>query len=153
MAGTNSVVAKKAIVDMLTSKTGPGLPLAGVLVSYDYPGKRLELENIYGARLRIDHSLSTFASAAVGGGRQPRTEIATLTFVVLVKNAASDQYAADARAAELGTVLEELLAGNPLLDGRVQVATVESGDLEPLRDDDGVWAQFTYNLTVQSELI
>ena len=153
MAGTKAPAAKAAIIAALQALTGPSQALENVLVAYIYPGKRLQLENVYGGRIRFDQELSTFASPAVGGGRQPRTERATITFVVLVKYPDHDQQKADERAAAIGTVLEEYLAANPLLGGIAQVATIESGDIEPFQDDDAVYAQLTYNVSVQSELI
>jgi hypothetical protein len=153
MAGTAAVAAKKALFDALVAKTGAGQPLDRVQVAYSYPGKTMQRECIYFGRLRIDQTLSTFASPNVGAGRQPRTEIATITVVVVTKNIKHDQYAADARAVEIGTVLEELLAGNPTGDGALLVQTPDSGELEPLFDDEGVYAQLTYSVTVRSELV
>lgn len=153
MAGTAAVMAKKALFDALAAKSAVGQPLDGVQVAYSFPGKTLQRECIYFGRTRIDQTFSTFASPSVGGGRQPRTEIATQTIVVLAKNISSDQYAADLRAVEIGTVMEDLLAADPTAGGAVQVRTVESGDLEQMFDDNGVWSQLNYSVTVRSELV
>lgn len=154
MVGTAAVAVKKALFDALAAKSAAGQPLDGVQVAYSYPGKTLQRDGcIYFGRLRIDQQLDTFASPAVGGGRQPRNEIVTLTVVVLAKNIKSDQYAADARAVEIGSVMEDLLAADPTAGGTVLVRTVESGDLEPMLDDDGVWSQLTYSVTVRSTLV
>jgi hypothetical protein len=153
MAGTAAVAAKKALFDALAAKAVTGQPLEGVQVAYSFPGKTLQRECIYFGRTRIDQSFSTFASPSVGGGRQPRTEIATQTIVVLASNIKSDQYAADLRVVAIGTVMEEILAADPTGGGAVQVRAVESGDLEQMFDDDGVWSQLTYSATVRSELV
>lgn len=152
MAGTNAIVAKKTIVDRLAAVTGPAQALAGVQVSYIHP-KDLQREVIYGGRIRFDDQLFTFSSAAVGGGRIPREETATLTFVVLVARPDSDQYLADLRAVAIGTVLEEMVAADPTLGGLVLAAEAESGEMEPLTHDDGVMAQLLYTISVRSELI
>ncbi|RSD26349.1 hypothetical protein [Amycolatopsis eburnea] len=153
MAGTAAVTAKKALVDALAAQTGPGLPLEKIQVAYGNPGKYMQRECIFFGRVRIDQTLSTFASPSVGGGRQPRTEIATLSVYVAVRKIKSDVYAAELRAAELGTVLEELLAGDPTGGGQVLVQTVESGDIESSFDDEGADAVLTYSVTVRSELV
>jgi hypothetical protein len=153
MVGTAAVKAKKALFDMLAAQTGVGAPLAGVQVSYSWPGKRLEKEHIYFGKLHFDQEYSTFASAAVGGGRQPRAEYATVTFYVAAKNIRSDQYAADLRVVELGEVAENLIAADPTGGGQFQVITVDSGDIEPALDDDAVWSEMTYTVAFQSELI
>lgn len=153
MAGTAAVKAKKALFDLLAAQTGVGEPLAGVQVTYSWPGKRLQREHIYFGKLHFEQEYSTFASSAVGGGRQPRTEYATVTLYVAAKNIRSDQYAADLRVVALGEVLEDLIAADPTGGGQFQVTTVESGDIEPALDDDAVWSELTYTVTVQSELI
>ncbi|SEB43571.1 hypothetical protein SAMN04489727_1725 [Amycolatopsis tolypomycina] len=148
MAGTAAVAAKKALFDLLAGQAGAGEPLAGVQVSYQFP-RQLERDHVYFGRVRFDHDYSTFR---VAGGRQPRTEIATVSLYVGAKRIDSDQHAADTRAVEIGGVLEDLIAADPTLGGAFQVVFVESGELEPNLDDDGVWAILTYSVTVQSEL-
>lgn len=149
MAGTAAASAKKAIYDALKAKAGPGQPLDKVQVSYTFPGNP-ERACLFFGRARFEHDWSTFAA---GGGRMPRTEVATITVVIYARDIGGDQYLADVRAVEIGTVLEELLAADPTAGGAVLVRRVESGELEPLHDDDGVVASLSYSVTVQSELI
>ncbi len=148
MAGTQAAVVKRALFDALKAMTVPGQPLEKVQVAYSYPGK-VERSVIFFGRTRFDHDLSTFMA---GGGRLPRTEVATITVVIYVRDISSDQYAADTRAVAIGTALEELLAADPTAGGAVLVRRVESGELEPLQDDQGVVASLSYSVTVQSEL-
>lgn len=149
MAGTAAAAAKAALFELLAGQSGAGQPLADVQVTYQFPGQ-LQRDHVYFGRVRFDQEFSTFR---VAGGQQPRTEIATVSMYVGAKRIDSDQQAADERAVEIGGVLEELIAADPTLGGRFQVVFVESGDLEPNLDDDGVWATLTYSVTVQSELI
>lgn len=149
MAGTAVATVKKALYDDLKALTAPGQPLEKVQVSYGYPGAP-ERSSLYFGRTRFEHELSSFAT---GGGRQPRTEVATITAVILVRNISSDQYEGDARAIAIGTVLEDMLAADPTMGGTVQLLRVESGELSTEADDHGVITCLVYSVTVQSELI
>ncbi|MFJ8818207.1 hypothetical protein [Amycolatopsis thermoflava] len=148
MAGSNMVAAKAALIDKLAAAP----ELAGVQISYGWPGRTLERECIYGGRIRFTNEYLAFAAAGVNDGRIPRLETATISLYVVVRAMDSDQHAADTRTVELGAVLENLLAADPRLGGIAMAAAVESGDLEPLIDDDAVAAQLTYEISVRSEL-
>ncbi|UUV34381.1 hypothetical protein NQK81_13300 [Amycolatopsis roodepoortensis] len=147
MAGTAAASVKKALFDALKAQSGQGQPLDGVQVSYSFPGNP-ERACLFLGRARFNHELSTF----MAGGRLPRTETLTVTVVIYARDIGSDQYAADSRAVAIGTVLEDLLATDPTAGGAVLIRRVESGELEPLVDDDGVIASLSYSVTVESEL-
>jgi hypothetical protein len=151
MAGTNSIDAKAAILAIL--KAAPAL--AGVQVEYVWPGRTIEREVIYGGKIQISNDYFTFASPQVGGGRQPRLETATITWHIEVRHVDSDPQAADERVVELGTVLEETIAADPTLGGLAGTlaAAISSGDLEYVRDDDGLTSVMAYDITVRSELV
>lgn len=145
MPGSNAVAAKAAIVARLQAAPA----LTGVQVAYAWPGKRVERECIFGTKIRWDDEYLAFAKAA---GRMPRLETATITFVVFVVDSSHDFEAADRRAVELGTVLEELVAGDPRLSDTTLATAISSGDLEALEDDGAAVAQLTYEISVRSEL-
>lgn len=132
MSGTNAIAVKKALFERLTAEPA----LVGVQVSYAWR-RDFGREVIYGGRVRIDHDFT----AMRGGGRLPRDEQVTLTAVIRVRNLQSDPVAGDERVAELLTVVEELLAGDPTLTGldNLLFAGVKGADVaEPEFDDDGV---------------
>lgn len=144
MAGTNSVAAKKAIIAKLQAAP----ELTSTQVTYSFPGN-IELTCIYGGRIRFDQDPMAFAGAS---GRITREETATITLVLYVVRPDKDQAQADTDVAALSAVIENLLASNWTLDGAVMAAVVQSGDIEPLIDDDACAARMTLDVVVTSEL-
>ena len=72
-----------------------------------------------------------------------------------MRDITSDAIAADERAQAIGTVLEELLAGDPTLDDLPDllfagVTGIELG--EPAYDDDGVSSSLSYEVGFRSYL-
>lgn len=148
MAGVNMVAAKQALVAAL--KASPSL--TGVQVEYAWPGRTLEREVIYCGKTLFQQDLGNFRPT---GGRLGRDEHATTAVHVVVRDPAGDPSVSDQRAVALGTVLEELLAGDPQLGGLLNllIAIVVGGELaEPSFDDDGVLSALTYEVLFRSYL-
>lgn len=149
MSGTNAAVVKKALADQLTARFASKPEVSDVRVSYSPPG-RIEREHVYLGK-------ATFIQAPEGAGMGQvlaRQETLTVAAQVYVRIKGGEQEEADARAVEIGGVLEQLLATDPsfLALPSVMFAGVASGELDSGDDDDAVLALVTYELTFLSML-
>jgi len=124
--------------------------LAGVQVSYAWPGRSQDRECIYGG-----FPEATQRYAVMTAGRKPRDEDATILIRIEVAQPGNDVQAADQRVEELGAVLETLLADNVTLGGLVTgvryggITAVES-EYVPL--DGSIESTATYHVTFSSRL-
>lgn len=153
MAGTNVAAAKSALVDALVALTGTGLALDGVQVAYSFPGRTLQREVIYGGAAIGPVELSAMRGAA---GRVKRVERPTLELHVLVTDPGHDTTReTDARASEIGAVVEELIAGDPTIGGLagLKSAVVVGMELDGGADDDGAESILTYRIELFSYLV
>lgn len=147
MAGTNAVAFKKALFDALAEAPA----LEGVQVSYGYPGDDAERELIHGGRVEGPQSYATIRG---GGGRFPRDEELTVKVNIVVTKPGADPYEVELRATELGTVVEELLAGDPDLTGLTGIVYSGIANLfvDSDVDDDGAFGLLVFDVMVKSRL-
>lgn len=147
MAGTNAFAAKAALFDLL--KASPAL--AGVQVCRFWPGGTVERECVFGGRTVWTTTPLTFRPA---NGRLPREEAITLDLHIRVMKPGAAPDEVEARAVVLGTVVEELLAADPLLGGApgVALATIDGGDLDHGVEDESSVALLTYRVGFKSML-
>ncbi len=151
MAGTNAAAAKKALIDALDALTGTGGSLADVQVAYSFPGRTLQREVIYGGVAAGPLELS----AMRGSGRVKRIERPLLELHILVTDPGHDTTeVTDARAAEIGAVIEELLAADPTIGGvaGLKAAVAVGLELDGGVDDDGAESVLTYRIELLSYL-
>jgi hypothetical protein len=148
VSGTNAVAVKRALITALQSAAGLGAD--GVQVAYSWPGERAEREVIYGGRMAWD----TKVLAMAAGGRVPRREDMTLDLHIAVTAMGAEPEAAEARAVDLGTVLEEYVAFTTTLGGLpgVKLGQVVGGNLDHAENDDSVMAILSYRVTILSTL-
>lgn len=147
MAGTNAVVFKKALFDALAAAPA----LEGVQVSYHFPGNDPERELIHGGAVE---GTQNYPIIRGGGGRFPRDEELSVKLHIVVTQPGSDPYEVEFRATELGTVVEELLAGDPDLTGLTGIiySGISNVFLDSDVDDDGAIGILTYDVLVKSRL-
>jgi hypothetical protein len=148
MAGTNAYAAKRKLIDLLAASP---LTDAGVSVAYSWPGDdRAGRECVYGGPV----TWSTRPLAMRGGGRMPRREDLTVPIHVDVSKPGAEGAEVEARAVEIGTVVEELIAADTTLSGvpGLQLAGISGGQLAHAFEDELAFAVLTYQVTFLSTL-
>lgn len=106
MAGSLIVAARKRARDGLAN-VFPGIPDDDVLVSYAWKPDAKDRYQIFTMRPRFEH-----APASIRAGRLFRNEDGRFAVVVHVELPGSDMEAADEKAIEFGTRVEEWFADN-----------------------------------------
>lgn len=146
MAGTNAYAAKRALFDALAASDA----LAGVQVAYSWPGANAEREIVYGGRV----TWATVPLAMRGGGRMPRREDMIVALHVAVQRPGADADVVEARAVEIGTVVEELLAADTTLSGTsgLKLAGISGGELDSADEDESSMAVLSYRVSFLSTL-
>jgi hypothetical protein len=146
MAGSNIVAVKRHIIATL-----PGL--LGIVGDYSYVGKRHDGEREY-LYLGSRASGSVAVAAMAGGGRFARAEELSFSLALAVRTPGEETVeAVEARAVELGTAVEEFLAGNWTagIPGLMKL-TITAVELESGIDDDGADTTLTYTLQANSQI-
>ena len=151
MAGTRIPAVKAALIGKAGAlREVPGLNK--VLVAYSYPADPGR-ECVYG-----DNSATgpvSLAAMKPAGGRLRREEDTTFGLVVMVTEPGHDNTeVVEARAAEIGTAIEEYIAANPTCGdlADVKVVDVVSIELDSGVDDESATAVLTYQIHVKSSL-
>jgi hypothetical protein len=145
MAGTNAVTAKKAFV----AGIGALPAFEGVTVDYSYVAAHHKRDYVYLGE-QIQGPVSPSAMAA--GARYQREEnLTVMVHIGVVRKGQKTTETAEERAVELGTAIEEWLAGNwkDLAPGLLKVV-IATFDLMSACDDDGSEAVLTYTIQLQS---
>ncbi len=148
MAGTVGPATKRYLLkERLPADPG----LVGIQIGYSLP-RDVDREVIYGGQI----SGPVQVEAMRGGTRITRREDLVLSLHIWV-NRPGDQDTADveARAAEIGQVVEELLAGDPTLSGAVaglKMAAITNVLIDSGCDDDGALAELTYQISLMSHI-
>lgn len=151
MAGTNAVAVKKAVFDRLTAASAlQTSPLYQVQIDYAWIG-HADRERIYGGRVPFEQE---FAALGRASGRVSRNELATVTLFIEVIKPGATVEETDQRATELGTVVEELIAGDPTLADITNLlyGGVTSGELDYELTDDAVASVLELHLAFRSRL-
>jgi hypothetical protein len=146
MAGTNAVVAKRALVALMQAAPG----LEGVQVTYGFPKEPLR-EFVYCGRASSTVSPLRFRA---NGARLPRDEELTVDLIVTVIAPGGTTEDAEARAVEIGTVVEEAIALDTQLSQMpgLMIALVTGGTLDGDFDDEEAGARLIYQVHFRSEL-
>lgn len=154
MAGTNAVKFKRALIVGLGTRMA-GIPsVAAVQVAYKYPGRTVEREVVHGGRVEGDQRFPVMNGGAV---RIKRHEVLTVKLHIVVHAPGDEAEEAEVRAVEIGTVVEELLAADPIfaltdLGGQMIQAAITALDLDSDEDDDAAIAVLTYDIECESRL-
>lgn len=135
---------KKALFAWLAGLVGTGMPLARVQVSYAWPGRSPELECIYGGGVRF-----TRAPAGHDGRAELWLETAVISLYVRVSKPGARVEDTDARAGELGGVLEQLLQDHPRLAGGFTFVGIAGGTGDYATDDNGPTSVLAYQVSFQ----
>lgn len=148
MAGTNAVKVKQALVALLQAAP----ELEGIQVDYAFPGE-IERDCIYLGRVTFSQEFMAFKGAT----RMPRKEQANVSLYVRSYAPGVKSEGAEERAAELGEVVEHILAADPRLESSpvpgLKVARVTGGELLSAEEDEGTGiAILTYRISVTSQL-
>lgn len=144
MTVTEALAAKKALFDRLTAHAVKPLPLAGVQVSYAWPGRSPLRECVYGGGVRF-----TRVSAGHDGDRELWLETASVGLYVRVAKTAVDVEVTDQRAVEIAEVVETLLADEPRLAGGFTYTAVTGGSADYSVDDNGPVSILAYQVQFQ----
>lgn len=135
---------KRALFDTLAAYTGTGQPLAGVQVSYAWPGTSVDLECIYGGGVRFDQidAIAEHPGVLV-------QEIASLSlYIRVVQRPTGPVSDADARAAEIGAAVGAILRANPALAGGGTSLGIASGQGDYSQTPDETTAILSYQVRV-----
>lgn len=141
MSGTSVVVVKRALLAALQTA------LPGVQVLYSWNGDA-ERECIYLGDAEFTQAYLAFA----GGGRVPRTENVSAVVHVSVVEPGGTEEDTEVRAAEIGTLLEHALAGNPTQTAAALNFRVTGGDLVSGSDDENAISVLSYEVLAESHL-
>lgn len=144
MTVTEALAAKKALFDRLTALVVKPLPLAGVQVSYAWPGRSPQREVVYGGGVRF-----TRASAGHDGQRELWLETAIVGLYVRVTKSGVDVADTDARAVEIARVVETLLEDEPRLAGGFTYTGITGGSADYAADDNGPVSILAYQVQIQ----
>lgn len=147
MAGTNAPAVRTALLGLFETTLAP------VRVDYAYNSRLSEREYAYFGHITATHEPLAFRA----GSRMPRMEELTVPLHLEVQVPGGTPADADARAAELGALIEDALAADPTqasLEVTGLLAVWVSGfTLTPFFAADGVSAcEAVYTITVQSNL-
>lgn len=142
MATSTIPAFKSALIAQLTARPG----LAGVQVSYGYPGPVPEIEYIWVADIQGRQELAL-------AGRRSRDETYSLTILIKTETtgiSGAEQQTAVERAFALMAQIEAQLRTDPAVNGTVRVAQIEGPiDLVELAGQEARGALLT--VTVQAE--
>lgn len=148
MAGSIMVTFKTTLLAELVAMPGT----AGVKLSYGDPGENALKENIWFGRI-YDNAHDPVALKA---GRRRREENFTLDIYIEVGGVRLTPERCEARALELGLLIEEYLADSPKLDGTVtglQFAVVSGMELFTSQTTDGPYTRHTVSVDVKARLL
>ena len=143
MTGTSIVVVKRALVAALQT----ALAAEGVQVLYSWTGEA-ERECVYLGDVEFTQEPLTFA----GGGRTRRSEDVVAAVHVAVQIPGGTEEDVEARAVEIGTLLEHAIAGNPTQTGAALQFTVTGGDMASGSDDESALSVLSYGVLAESHL-
>lgn len=149
MAGTNAYAAKRVLVDQLAALPG----LASVNVVYSWSGKVAESDReliVPGDRIAGPIQL---AAMAAGGRLQRAEDLSFPLHVVVYQPDAEDGAPVEARATELGTLVEEHVAGNPTLGvPGLHKTVLVNFDMQSSQLDEGWFTDLVYTVTFSSHI-
>lgn len=149
MAGNRGYALKRYVIDQIALL--PAFAHPDTQVAYTWPGRNVGREVLFGGKVS-----GVMAPAAMRGSGQlqPRTEQLTLALHVYVETPGEEDCAAtEARAVELGTAVEEWIAGNPVppIEG-MKSLWVASYDVESGVEDEASITGIDYILSALSYL-
>jgi hypothetical protein len=152
MAGTNAVLAKRALVAMLSA--APEVGGAGVRVTYGFPVEPTR-EFVYCGKATFTHQLMRFQGA---GQRVVRDEDLTVEMIVTAILPGSTTEEAEDRTVEIGKTIEEAIALDPkmaTLDAAppgLLLVTIDAGELDQDFTDEEAAGRLIYQVGFRSEL-
>ncbi|AYF32196.1 hypothetical protein CSH63_33110 [Micromonospora tulbaghiae] len=141
---TEALRCKRALFDRLAARVGRGMPLAGLQVAYAWPGRTAEAECVYGGGVRF-----TRTSAGHDGRAELWLETATIGVYVRVRQAGATAEETDARATEIGGLVESELAAQPELAGGYTYVQISGGTADYAGDDDAMTSILAYQAVCQ----
>src|SRR5260221_68993 len=113
---SNAPAVKAALITALAAAPD----LSGIQVAYSRP-RDMERECIYGGHIAVTQAVD---AGKDNSGSSPRTEVAHIDIHIRVAAIGDDVEAAEARAVELGAVIEAYLAVEvPIVDGLAAIET------------------------------
>lgn len=146
--GTNIVAVKRHLIGVLPGRLG-------IIGDYSHVGQHEAADREY-LYLGEKASGPMTASTLGGDGRFVRNEQLQFTLTIQVRKLGEQTTeAVEARAVELGTLIEEYLAGN--WDAAGDIANlvdlaISEFELQSSNDDDGTSAQLTYTIQLESDV-
>lgn len=148
---TSSIPAvKAALVELITAALATAGANGGpVQVSYGWPGTVGERELVYAGNVEGRHE-----PGPMTGGRKRRDETYAVEIVVEVVQPRGTAAAAEDRAFELLTAVEDTLANNPSLGGIDGLMWARGGEMsaEAGLSDEGPMARITYRTNCHARL-
>lgn len=137
---TKSYLAKGALIDLLKTQTGPGLPLDGVDVNYAWHGQVGE-RSIYGGGHRTHRE-----EAVAERGLMARHLVTVSLYMRALARPACDPSETDLIVAGIGDAVEVVLHANPRLAGGLSWAGITGEQGDNSRTDDETISVLAYQL-------
>jgi hypothetical protein len=144
MPVTEALAAKRALFDRLAGLAVKPLPLAGVQVSYAWPGRSPDRECVYGGGVRF-----TRESAGHDGRRELWLESAVVGLYVRVTISGAQVQETDERAVAIAGTVETLLQDEPRLAGGFTFMGITGGSADYVADDTGPISILAYQVQIQ----
>lgn len=142
MPGTNVVAAKKALL----AKVGAIPALAKVQILYTWTADA-EREVVFSSNATFEREVSDM-------GNDP-AETAVVPIHIIVAQPGGTEEDAEARAVEIGGIIEASLTADPRLDDAVPgllFAGIEGGQVDSAKEDEVAFAELVYRVSVLSHL-
>lgn len=153
MGGTNAYLAKKRLLDSVRLWLAADETTDQVTVTHGYRGHEAFRELVHTDRVFGQQSYPVMGG---GNARFKRDETLTIKLNVIVNIPGGDQDEVEARATEIGSVIENGVAATASVTGyepgEMVVTGVTAVDLDSDADDDGATAVLTYDVGVTTRL-
>ncbi|MFI9558871.1 hypothetical protein [Nonomuraea endophytica] len=140
MAGTTAAAVKAALFARIQAALVSHPSLERLQVAYSAPAQ-IERECLYLGAVRITRRPQ---------GTAPDEEQLTAAVHIYIRHPGGSLEGTDARAAEIGALLEQVLRAEPELADGVIFARVESGELDGGLDDDAALSLLDYSLLIRA---
>lgn len=143
---TNAYVAEAALIDLLKTKVGAGLPLEGVDVNYAFHGQ-VDLKSIYGGGHRFVQE-----PAVAEPGVLVQELVTVSLYMRAVLRPATDPRETDLIVAGMGVAVGQVLKANPKLAGALSWVGIAGGQGDKSRTDDETISVLAYQIQFASLL-
>lgn len=144
---TYGYTAKAVLFDRLEAYAAPAQPLAGLQVSYAWPGQA-DPECLYGGGIRFEQH----DAVAEAPGILVTEDTLVTVYIRVIARPPGDVRDTDARAATIGSKIGALLRAEPQLAGGGSVIGIARGQGDYSQTDDETTSILSYQIRVSTNI-